>query len=261
MRTVPGTTTFSDVDAYSKIGLNGELVDFIFEKAAVPKVRYAQNWTIQQEISHIQNVYGPFIIQHAKELQQSLKLNSVESYTIADLSHSSLFHYRGLINLAKQYPDQLSLHFIRIRRDRVETIISITSDMKYWEHDYYRYHPCENVPAVILKVNPQVWASFNRYVMALWFLDEVEARWNRMLAYNPQMPTTEVLWGSRWSNSVNESLTEIANVIGTRRLNATSPAKNEHAHKRRKEDVALHMYIIEMDRMYQRAMGYGYVPA
>lgn len=259
-----GTTSFSDTKSYSPIGADGELVDFIFEKGGVHKTHYQNNWTVAQEINHIEKNYGHYVLDHANQTMLELGMNSMDrtvtNITIVDLSHSCLFYYRGLISIAKNNSNKMSLEFIRIRRDRVETVISMTSDAKFFEHDYYRYHPLENIPSVILSVNPDTWFHFAFLQQAFWVLDETEARWNKMLRFNPQMKYSEVLWASRWENSMNTSIDIIADVIGTQRINATSPHKKEHAKPHRRSDFSLAMQAVELDRQYQVIMGYDYSP-
>lgn len=256
-----GTTSFSDKNSYSPFGKSGELIDFIFEKGAVAKTHYMHNWTITQEINHVEKTYGHYVLDHANQTMFALGINdTMKNITIVDLSHSCLFYYRGLIYVAKNNSNKMSVEFIRLRRDRVETVISMTSDPKFFDHDYYRYHPLENVPSVVLSVKPEVWFRFKFLQQAFWVLDETEARWNKMLRFNPQMKYSEVLWASRWEDSMNTSMDIIADVIGTKRINVSTPHKNEHAKPKRKNEATLAMQAVELDRQYQVTMGYEYLP-
>ena len=166
-----GTTTLSNRTSYD---LKDELVWFFFEQAGVNKTFYANNFTIYDEIKHVEKIYGPRLVKIAKENviernQSPPGPDGVYNVTIVDLSHSSLFFYRGLIAVAKNNKDRLSLQFVRLRRDRVETAISMTGDrVPFFEYDFFRYHPMENSPNVLLKVDKSIWERMSEVERVFW---------------------------------------------------------------------------------------------
>jgi len=136
-----GTTTFSSQKSY--IFQPSQPIGFIFEAAAVSKDHYEKNWTLKDEISHIEGVYGPMVYHLAIKLKSkandSYHSRSLAKYAIVDLSHASIYFYRGLLHLANSNKNKLSVKFVRIRRDRIETAISMSSDFPsfFWK-DWYR---------------------------------------------------------------------------------------------------------------------------
>ena len=137
-----GTTTLSSQKSYILQPLPA--VGFVFEAGAVSKDHYEKSFTIKDEISHVENVYGPMVYQAALKLmssvQNSMHSNSSRNYTIVDLSHASIYFYRGLLHVANSNMNKLSVKFIRLRRDRIETAVSMSSDFpSFFYKDWYRY--------------------------------------------------------------------------------------------------------------------------
>lgn len=145
----------------------------------------AGNWTIQDEIDHFNGVYGPYIMQRALKLREKVKNNpsfnhSNPTVVVSDMSHSNLYFYRGMIRTAKENKNKMSLQFMRIRRDRIETIISMSSDRTFFEHELAVFHPHVNAHDVVLTVSPSLWTHFSLYQKTLWVIDETEARWRKV---------------------------------------------------------------------------------
>jgi hypothetical protein len=109
----------------------------------------------------------------------------------------NLFFYRGLLPVIQKYRRQtkmkLNLKFLRIRRDRHETVTSLTTNHalspsrvgNYNPYDPAKgrgiLHPLENRDAVVLKVSPKTWRQLSVFQRGFWFIDEVEARWEQFL--------------------------------------------------------------------------------
>lgn len=166
-----GTTTLSNRTSYD---LENKLVWFFFEQSTVNRTDYSKNFTIYDEINHVENDYGPricwiarMVMRNNRHLWSGRPHNA--TVTVVDLSHSSLYFYRGLISVMDNFREQISLDFIRIRRDRIETAISmIGGKIPFFEYDYFRYHPLENEPNVILKLGDQIWQNLTTLEQLFW---------------------------------------------------------------------------------------------
>ena len=55
-------------------------------------------------------------------------------------------------------------------------------------------------------------------LIALWIIDETEARWLRLVTENPSMEYTEVYWTTTYANSINEAASKIAKVASSSSL-------------------------------------------
>jgi hypothetical protein len=141
-----GTTTFSSREAYMEEDLVARGVKFVFERAGVrPTTCARKDWDFKKEIQHVEYYYGPEILKSVSTSKNS---------TVVDLSHANICFYKGLINV--MHANKVPFTFVRIRRDRVETALSMSiqddSRVEFFKRDYYRYHPFENTQNVHLKV-------------------------------------------------------------------------------------------------------------
>lgn len=166
-----GTTTLSDKNSYQVIDKH-HTAKFLFETNYVDKKQYRNpNFDLQSEIDHVESHYGPKIIQEMRLLVgASPKPTHI---TIVDLSHSNLFFHRGLVFMAMKLRHKFNISFIRIRRDRYETARSMASESccnhgGFFNFDFFRYHPFENEPNVILKVNRDIWNNMTLLEQIFW---------------------------------------------------------------------------------------------
>lgn len=80
-----------------------------------------------------------------------------------------------------------SLRIIRLRRDRLSTAASFAGDptkkdpCRYtFKEDYLHYCPFHKA-ALVQPVSPAHWDKMNLFQKYLWWVDEVEAQWSRLL--------------------------------------------------------------------------------
>jgi hypothetical protein len=112
-----GTTTFSSRKAYVDDDLAKKQIHFVFERGGVPPTACGRSsWDLKKEIIHVEFYYGPELLRVVS--------NPKANTTIVDLSHANICFYRGLINVLHSL--QVSFRFIRIRRDRYETALSMS---------------------------------------------------------------------------------------------------------------------------------------
>lgn len=131
-----GTTTFSSPSAYVATNSSRD-IHFVFEKGGVPPSTCAQDdWDFKKEIVHSEYYYLP-------ELMRGISLS--RNSTVVDLSHANICFYRGLVNVL--HSNRIPFTFVRIRRDRIETALSMSiqdeSRVDFFKRDYYRFHPFE----------------------------------------------------------------------------------------------------------------------
>lgn len=95
-------------------------------------------------------------------------------------------------------------------------------------------------------------------------VDEVEARWQRILSQYPNISTVEVMWGKQWPGSFDTAANTIAGSIGIHNANISFESSwdvgREHAGESQEELRVSTEYALQ-DRAYRKAMCYKYVPA
>lgn len=194
-----GTTSLSDKNSYERINMDGQGIVFVFERAFVNRTKYSASWTTVDEIDHVQRTYGPYVLFRAGQAWTKLfpstfsDVNFSKNITIVDLSHSCLYFYRGIVAIAELYPDNISLQFVRIRRDRIETVVSMTGDVNFFTRELAVFEPFVNVHDVILKIiNVDEWDRFDLTQKILWVIDETESRWRRLLREHVSLKYIEV---------------------------------------------------------------------
>jgi hypothetical protein len=221
------------------------------------------------EYAHIKKKYIPYIymkvngMRVSKEVYTGVKgTKKITPITVADMSHSSLNVYQGLVRYAKENTHWLKLHFVRIRRDRIESAISMSASENFMKNDYYRYSPMENRANIINKVDEEMWNRMHLIQKALWFIDETEARWQKLLKDEPWLPYTETFWGNRWTDK-GQTIMKVAQTIADLTdtvCNPAIPKTRVHAGKDRKENTTLFTDAQRLDEEYHRMMRYDHVP-
>ena len=242
-----GTTSMSVPAGYSAQDIENNNVRFIFEKAGVPIETYESNFKLKDEIQHVEYYYGPKLLE---------KLALSKANVRVDLSHGNLFFYRGLVHLLYKY--NLNFTFIRIRRDRYETCLSMCLEgervVDFFTRDYFRYTPFHNHDLVQLSIpgGRKTWDSFSMKQKAFWVIDEVETRWQTLLSNHPNVSFTEVNWSKRDDN-FEEAMKNVSLIIGAKIAKRSPPKLMVQAGKLSLDDGVTNK-LIQEDRSYQRAM-------
>lgn len=81
--------------------------------------------------------------------------------------------------------------FIRLRRSRILTLQSQAQTS-------IRFR-LKNYPGALLRVFNKTWESMTYEEQLLWAIDELEARWQRLLALHPKVHALEVNWDQHLS--------------------------------------------------------------
>lgn len=120
------------------------------------------------------------------------------------VGHDNLLFYRGIADVLGD-----AALFVRIRRDRYETAASFAASFEDSRLDpggdmcptkmtvacaFYIYCPTEQPGSIILEVAPRTWRNLTGFQRALWFADEVEARWQSLLASDARVDYVELAW-------------------------------------------------------------------
>lgn len=131
--------------------------------------------------------------------------------------------------------------FFRLRRDRYSTIHSQNGTLLRFV--------IRNNRNAILQATDEQWNRLTKHQQYLWAIDELEAKWQRLLATYPQMHALELNWKSTISPSSLRALGRL--------LECRFPPRPPHAHNHNnvitKQDMEDH---IRSDREYQDIMQY-----
>ena len=256
-----GTTSLSSAETYN----NPQNITFIFEADRHPNYVHLlkANWntfTHQNELKFVETQFIPLMLK--------LRRNST---TLVDLGHHNLYFIYGLLEYIKLNPDKYRILFVRIRRDRHESALSLSYNSKGQKQSVckliYRYCPYDRPNDIIMKLrNTTIWNDdFKDYQKALWLVDEVEARWQLFLRkYSPYIHYIEVYWSKFVPNSLNQAalnislalqLSSFSNNSTIEANNITVPHKKMHSHKtlgeRQKREIEK---IKQLDFGYQQFM-------
>jgi hypothetical protein len=249
-----GTTSLSKKSSYDKEDLMAKHIHFIFEMAGVrPAVCSSSSWTLQSEIEHVEYYYGPTILDYKDDADLSAEV------TIVDLSHANLCFYRGLVWVLRY--NQVPFQFVRIRRERIETVISMSTQkdefVNFFDKDYYHYEPFAENDEVHLPVpgGEKTWSKMTHAQHVMWVIDETQARWESFLHHFPDISHYEVYW-SKLNDDFNNAFAKVAKAIGVKpgldgpvevKIHAGDSAESDTKRKR----------LLKQDDEYRQMMGFN----
>lgn len=252
-----GTTALSDPSQYG----HPEDVIFLHEsrrcEVMIENIQKKQwiHMSYFEEYKFVKESYFPFL-ERCKGSKR----------TLADFGHHNVFFVDALINYL-HYETNLTFLFVRIRRPRLEVALSLTYNQPMvpfadvCQGLEFRFCPFDRQEGVILKLDMITWWRLSEYQKTLWMVDEMELRWQRMIAQHPYLHTTEVFWSkSDGEQSFQAVVTRLARV-----LNTTVAPKSDRYHMKvatvhagGNSDIFLHGgKLVPVDRNYKRMMGYG----
>lgn len=153
--------------------------------------------------------------------------------TLIDLGHHNLAMGESLVKYFSSNDTPLTALFIRIRRDRFENALSLTYSIFKSSNDLClrlasRVCPSDNPERVVLRLPPTLsWKNdLTMYQQAFWMVDEVEARWKRMLRLYPSMDRLEFYWAKGWDGSFEDVIRGVASAAQLKVLGLIPNIKN-----------------------------------
>jgi hypothetical protein len=177
---------------------------------------------------------------------------------VVSLGHDSLFYYQALLDSIEEE----SVLFVRTRRPREETARSMVymeenghklnmaasdpiqraravainltpniTNLTRWNEHWWFYSPLVDSKDVVLHIEESVWRQFTEFQMGLWFVDEVEARWQLLRKGRPKLSVL-TLWWSKYVKEGEGSFVgmakTVAHVLG---LDLSPSLANQKPHK------------------------------
>lgn len=128
--------------------------------------------------------------------------------------------------------------FIRLRRSRIET-------MKSQARTTIRFR-LMNYPGALLRVSNETWEGMPYEEQLLWAIDELEARWQRLVSLYPRVHALEVNWDKHISPQM---FREVASSLRC----PSAEFGHQHNHDRKPVDVSR---LLMIDAIYKRRMGF-----
>ena len=148
------------------------------------------------------------------------------SRTIVDLTHQvNLGLLEALVSLL-----QPRISFVRIIRSRYDTVRSFMNESKVPCGSDVAWTLCPLYhPDSVLKVSNTTWAKLSASQRNMWFVDEVEARWQRLLLTYPSLPHLTVNWCNR--DQLLKARVAVADFIGGGVLSPKPCSSHTHGQK------------------------------
>ena len=152
--------------------------------------------------------------------------------------------------------------YVRIIRSRYDTVRSFAAENKApCGHGMWTLCPLGSPDTVLVPPDATTWAHFDLDQRNLWFIDEVEARWQRLLRRRPGTPHLTMSWCT--SAQLHAGWEAVAAFISDQSWSVEHgmqkpigvPASCSH-HSHGSESVTDAQLAVK-DQAYQRAMGYS----
>lgn len=171
------------------------------------------------------------------------------SSPIVDLGHHINL---GLLDpLATALKHQV--RFVRVIRSRFDTVRSFLAEQKApCSAGMWTLCPTQH-PDIALPVQNATWERLSQAQRNFWFIDEVEARWQRLLSRHPALPRLTVRWCSK--PQLLQAHQRIADFIGHGSLTPKNCSFHKHSSK-----TAQDMSDAELaaeDRGYRKLVKYS----
>ena len=208
-----------------------------------------------------------FVQQEVLSRYKKIKLTRRSVSKIVDMGHTSICYYQGLVEyFTRIHPNNnicKYITFVRIRRDRYESMRSLmyqNDKFRPLNHLVYRFFPTENADKIILKVpegNKQELINNGTYPF-FWYIDEVEARWQKLLVNikgNPWVSTAEVFWSSTHPEmgTMIMALDKVASLLNN---NITRASQVPKLHQHYSRGGFSEKELKEQDKHYRYLMNY-----
>lgn len=217
----------------------------------------ASNWAefdFDDEYMYVQHNYFPYI----REKKGSCS-------TAIDFGHHNLYFVNALVKFLIDQSKSKFL-FLRVTRDRYEAAKSMVGKYHSHEHDVicrkleFRLCPFDRVSDVIIKVPSQeIWNNLTNIQRALWFIDEAEARWQKLAKTYPQMAYKIVHIDPSKLDTLEEAVKTVAKLAnidqGELRFNLHHSLHKEHNEKNSLHFADFSHSLIEQDNEYRKIFG------
>ena len=258
------TETFSNPDCYAHV--DGPPSALVWEFEASDrygderhpsthglKVWYAQLAKLSREARwaeekrFVNQVLIPDTIIDASRMPSGAVLMSVrQNFTLVDLGHHVNLGLAGALASTLQP----KARFVRIIRSRYDTVRSFLAESKApCEDGRYSLCPTTHPDIVLPPPGARAWAGLSMAQRNLWFIDEVEARWQHLLLRHPRLPHLTVRWCD--AAQLQDAWERLATYIGDGALRPQACAHHEHGSANVSDRE-----LEAADRQYVEAMKY-----
>jgi len=184
--------------------------------------------------------------------------SNMTTMTVA-LGHDCLFYYRGILRAYNLSGNMDNLFFIRIRRSRFESATSFESRMSQETGGMFTLTPNEQPQSIVLMPPTYpTWNSMNGFKKALWYVDEVEARWQKLIQQYPHLKILEVQWSKYHPHkygTLHQVMEKIAQSIGLEAIPESS-ITNEQQHGTKNVTDTMLVNFCQQNREYFELMNY-----
>ena len=145
-----------------------------------------------------------------------------------------------------------AISFVRVIRSRFGTARSFFAEKK-WPCGAGMWTLCPTThPDIVLMPTDQVWSSLSPVQRNLWYIDEVEARWQRLLSTSPGLSHLTVRWCNR--AQVEAAWASIASFVGDGAIHPETTC-TFHEHGSESANISDEALVVE-DRQYDVLMQY-----
>jgi len=261
-----GTTTLTSAASWTDGACKKSTVNFFFEQVPADFAKGTKasraDFEAHVDLAHFKTVpheleftewYGGdrSVDDEAALVRRSYEATWAKRRVALVLGHETLYWYAGAIRAER------NVAVVRIRRARYETADSWRENYAYEKvrgaleresPGWFWFAPWLNCDRVLLRLPARgktseatscgasadasdLWErTFDSFQRALWFVDEVEARWQVLKRSSPDVAAlVELDWGSTDKGSLDRVAAAIADLIGLRPVIPSKHAKKHRA--------------------------------
>jgi len=214
------------------------------------------------------STFVPDMLMYARhKLEKKMHLHSEpeSKLTYVDMGH----HVNvGLLGPIVDVLGTDRVHVVRVARHRYDTVRSFASEAKIpcgaeTSNGHLRngrFNLCPSVHKTVLEPPPGVWEKLDYDQRVLWLIDEVEARWRRLLDTHPDLPHLELSY-CRSEDFTEKVRIPVAELIGDGSIRPKECATHHHTKSQNKKVQVLdNEQLAAKDTEYWKLMQYDSRP-
>ena len=126
-----------------------------------------------------------------------------------------------------------------------------------WLKHWWIYSPFNNTDNLVMKMDTEAWSGLSQFQKSLWFVDEVEARWQLLQVAHPSIETRSLWWSKYAHGSFDAMAGKVATMLGLSLSESMGDSK-QHAEVLGGDDYEkFKSWAYEQDQEYLKIADYS----